>query len=269
MTTMPAVHLVGADFGYDTAVALADVDLDVPPGASVALLGTNGSGKTTLLKALVGLLLPRRGVAQVFGDDPRSARPQVGYLRQQAWSSRIAPMTVRDAVRIGRFARLGWFGRETREDRAAVDDALDRLGIADLAGRSLHELSGGQRQRVQLAQVLAQQARLLLLDEPFTGLDPPTQQQLSQILAEEHNRGTTVITATHELAVARSCDLVVLLGGRVIAAGTPQLVCTDANLIATFGPSPGMGSVPALLDHHHHGGTGSDDGTARVTRRRP
>lgn len=126
-----------------------------------------------------------------------------------------------------------------------------RLGISQLARRSLHELSGGQRQRVQLAQVLAQQARLLLLDEPLIGLDPPTQQQVSGILSEEREHDTTIITATHEVALARHSDIAVLLRGRVIAAGDPQRVITDNNLIATFGSPIGEGTVPTLLDHHH------------------
>ena len=255
MSAGPAVELAAVSLGYDDAPAVSGVSIVVPAGASLALLGTNGSGKSTLLKGLIGLLEPLAGEMRVLGARPRDARPRVGYLRQQSWSGRVAPMTVRDAVRIGRFARLGWFRREGAEDRRIVDQAMTRLGIDHLARRSLHELSGGQRQRVQLAQVLAQQPDLFLLDEPFSGLDLPTQQQLLRILAEERARGAGMVIATHELAVARDCDLVLLLRGRVVAAGPPEVVCTEDNLVAAFGllgqairgPAPEL-----LLDDRHH-----------------
>lgn len=236
MSTPPAIELRDASFAYDNGpVVLSDVTATVPPGASVALLGTNGSGKSTLLKGLVGLLEPTAGEVRLLGTTAHAARPRVAYLRQQPWSGRVAPMTVRDAVRIGRYPRLGWFGRFTTEDDTAVEEALHRLGIEGLTAHSLHELSGGQRQRVQLAQAFAQRAELLLLDEPFTGLDLPTQQQLIDLLDEEHERGVTMVISTHELSVARSCDLVLLLRGRVIAAGPPPEACTTANLTAAFG----------------------------------
>lgn len=110
MTADAAVDIDAADFGYDSELVLTDVNLTIPAGASVALLGTNGSGKSTVLKAIVGLLAPRRGVVRVLGTTPQAARPDIGYLSQQPWSGRVAPMTVHDTVRIGRFARLGWFG---------------------------------------------------------------------------------------------------------------------------------------------------------------
>lgn len=236
MTTPPAIELSQASFAYDNGpVVLSDVTATVPAGTSVALLGSNGSGKSTLLKGLIGLLEPATGEVRVLGTTAHDARTRIAYLRQQSWSGRVAPMTVRDAVRIGRYARLGWFGRFTSADATAVDEALRRLGIEGLAGHSLHELSGGQRQRVQLAQAFAQQAEMLLLDEPFTGLDLPSQQQLVDLLAGEHQRGVTMVISTHELSVARSCDHVLLLAGRVIAAGPPAEVCTTANLTAAFG----------------------------------
>jgi ABC-type Mn2+/Zn2+ transport system ATPase subunit len=131
---------------------------------------------------------------------------------------------------------------------------MERMTIQHLAGRSLHELSGGQRQRVQLAQVLAQQPDLYLLDEPFSGLDLPTQHRLLSILTEERTRGAAMVIATHELAVAQRCDLVRLLRGRVVAAGPPELTCTEANLVVTFGLLGEAAHGPApefLLDDRH------------------
>lgn len=255
MTAVPDVEVNGASFSYDSIPALVDVTVTVSAGASVALLGTNGSGKSTLLKAFIGLLEPVSGEVRVLGVTPRQARPRIGYLRQQPWGERVAPMTVRDAVRVGRYARLGWFGRYTAGDTRAVEEAMDLLGIAGLAGRSLHELSGGQRQRVQLAQVFAQEAELLLLDEPFTGLDLPTQQQLLTILDQQHHQQRTIMVATHELAVAHRCDLVILLRGRVIAAAPPARACTRANLTTAFGLAASAAPETIeglLLDDHHH-----------------
>ncbi len=269
--TAPAVHADDANFAYDTTIALADVTIDIPVGASVALLGTNGSGKSTLLKGIVGLLEPASGLLRVLGTTPRQARPRIGYLRQHSGTGRVAPMTVHDAVRIGRYARLGWFRRANHDDTAAVDDALARLNITALAGHSLHELSGGQLQRVQLAQVFAQHADLLLLDEPFAGLDLPTQQQLLALLTDEHRRGVTIFVATHELSVARSCDLVLLLRRRILAAGPPPRVCTADNLTAAFGLLGQVGAEPdgrMLLDDRHHDRTKTRPTGPRLPARR-
>jgi ABC-type Mn2+/Zn2+ transport system ATPase subunit len=267
----PAIEVAAATFAYDGAAALIDASVVVPAGGSLALLGTNGSGKSTLLKGLVGLLIPIAGQVRVLGVSPRQARTHVGYLRQEQWSARVAPMSVRDAVRIGRFARLGWFRRERAEDRDIVDRAMQRFGIGHLANRSLHELSGGQRQRVQLAQVLAQQPDVLLLDEPFSGLDLPTQEELLRILAEERDRGATLVIATHELAVARGCDIVLLLRRRVVAAGSPDEVCTESNLVAAFGLMGEAISGPApefVLDDRHRDRTETRPITPRPTGQR-
>jgi ABC-type Mn2+/Zn2+ transport system ATPase subunit len=268
MSAPPALEVTAASFAYDGAPALVDASIVLPAGASLALLGTNGSGKSTLLKGLVGLLDPIAGQVRVLGVAPREARQRVGYLRQEQWSARVAPMSVRDAIRIGRFARLGWFRRERAQDHEIVDHAMDRFGIGHLANRSLHELSGGQRQRVQLAQVLAQQPELLLLDEPFSGLDLPTQEELLRILAEERDRGAAMVIATHELAVARGCDIVLLLRGRVVAAGPPDEVCTEGNLVAAFGlmGEAISGPVPEfVLDDRHRDRTETRPITPRPT----
>lgn len=270
MTASPAIDLRQATFAYDNGpVVLSDVTATVPPGTSVALLGTNGSGKSTLLKGLIGLLKPVAGEVRVLGTTPNDARPRIAYLRQHSWSAGVAPMTVRDAVRIGRYARLGWFGRFTSADATAVDEALHRLGIEALADHSLHELSGGQRQRVQLAQAFAQNAELLLLDEPYTGLDLRAQQRLVDLLAREHERGVTLVISTHELSVARSCDLVLLLRGRVIVAGPPSQALTTANLTAAFGLLGEVGAEPEgdlLLGDRH--GTQTQPTAPRVPARR-
>lgn len=253
MSRVPAAELRRASFAYDTVPALTDVTVTVPVGASAALLGTNGSGKSTVLKALVGLIQPVSGDVVVLGTTARRARPRIAYLRQQPWSERVTPMTVRDAVAIGRYAHLGWFRRQRADDVAAVDEAMNLLGIAGLARRSLHELSGGQRQRVQLAQAIAQHAELLLLDEPFAGLDLPTQQQLLSILDQQHRQGRTIVIATHQLAVARRCDLVVLLRGEVVAAGPPAQTCTRPHLTTAFGLiGENLAVDDLLLDDRHH-----------------
>jgi ABC-type Mn2+/Zn2+ transport system ATPase subunit len=147
---------------------------------------------------------------------------------------------------------------------------MKRVRVDPLAERTLHELSGGQRQRVQLAQVLAQEPELFLLDEPFSGLDLPTQQRLLGILDEERARGAAMVVATHELAVAHRCDQVLLLRGGVVAAGPPERVCTEANLVAAFGllGEAARGPVPELIfDDRHHYRTASQPVTAPPPRR--
>ncbi|HEX6236683.1 MAG TPA: metal ABC transporter ATP-binding protein [Acidimicrobiales bacterium] len=233
------------------AVAVDRASFEIPVGASVSFVGPNGSGKSTLLAALAGLLTPRSGRLDVPAHRRRAG---VALVLQTTHVDRSLPITVRETVTMARYARRGVFGRLRRADHAAVEAALDRVGMAGVSGRQLDELSGGQRQRVLVAQGLAQGAELLLLDEPTTGLDLLSQELITGAIAEEHAAGRTVVVSTHDLADARRADLVILLANRVVAVGPPDEVLTDEALAAAYGGRvlrlPG-GAVMVDDPHHH------------------
>lgn len=241
-------------------VALAEVDLTLPTGRVTALIGPNGSGKSTLLDAIGGLLAPAAGDLVVLGGPPGEHRRQVAYVLQSTEVGEHLPITVRETVRMGRYATRGAFGRLTAADRAAIDEAMARLGVADLADRQLGELSGGQRQRVLVAQGLAQRAELLLLDEPVTGLDIVSRQRILEVIQGERAEGRTVVVTTHDLDEAAAADHVVLVAGRVVAAGPPGEVLVPEVLRQAYGGRllvvPGQGAV--LLDDPHHHAHGHD-----------
>jgi len=209
--------------------------LDIPSGATTALVGPNGSGKTTLLHAIAGLLPASSGALGVLGTTPRRARHRVAYVLQATAVSEHLPVTVREVVAMGRYAARGVLGRFSAGDRAAVDRALADLDLASLAGRHLGELSGGQRQRALVAQGLAQEGELVLLDEPLSALDHVSVEQIRSVLHDLRAKGRTTIVATHDLAEARAADHVVLLAGRVVASGPPRSAITRDTLADAYG----------------------------------
>jgi ABC-type Mn2+/Zn2+ transport system ATPase subunit len=232
---------------YDGVTALEAIELEVPAGASVAVLGPNGSGKSTLFAAAVGLVEPRSGTIEA----PRGG---VAYLPQHLHVEPTFPVTVRDVVAMGRWAALGWLRRPRRRDRELVAAALRELGIDDLAGRRLSELSGGQRQRALIAQVVAQDAELLLLDEPFTGVDRPTAEVIRRLVRRWSEEGRTVLVATHDLErSAEDFDHVIALNRRLIAFGPARETVSEAVLRETFaGRIVAAGGTFLDPDEHHH-----------------
>jgi manganese transport system ATP-binding protein len=218
-------------------VALAASDFTVPSGGITAVIGPNGSGKSTLLEAVVGLHPTYGGEITVLGSDPISSRPRVSFVPQSTKVNEVLPVTVAEVVSMGRFSTLGLRRRFGREDRGAVQAAIDLLDLHHLAGRHLYELSGGQRQRVFVAQGLAQAHELLLMDEPLTALDVVSSQVMREAIRQEMATGCTIVVTTHDLDEAGSADHVVLLAGRVIAEGTPAEVLTDRNLEMAYGSS--------------------------------
>ena len=199
-----------------------------------------------MLSAIVGLVTPSAGSVEV--DRSRTA-----LVLQSTDVDRSLPITVGETVRMARYARLGMFGRFREDDRRAVSEAMVRTAVDDLAGRQLHELSGGQRQRVLVAQGLAQGADLLLLDEPVTGLDIVSREVILDVVAEERAAGRSVVLTTHSLEDASLCDLVVLLAGRMVAAGPPDEVIVDQHLHDAFGSRVlRLPSGQLLLDDPHH-----------------
>ncbi|MGF1599168.1 MAG: metal ABC transporter ATP-binding protein [Acidimicrobiales bacterium] len=241
----PAITTIGLDVRYGEIVALSDVDLVVPAGSSLAVIGPNGSGKSTLLGALAGTIELSAGRATVEGPAP-------ALVLQSTDVDRSLPITVRDTVSLARYPSLGLFRRFQAADRDAIERSLRRLDVEDLAGRQFHDLSGGQRQRVLVAQGLAQDTRVLLLDEPVTGLDMVSRAVILDVIDEEVAAGRTIVMTTHNLDEARRCDQILLLDTSPIAVGSPAQVLTDLNLRRAFGGRFIRIGDELLLDDPHH-----------------
>jgi ABC-type Mn2+/Zn2+ transport system ATPase subunit len=233
--------------GDDTAL---DVEsLDLRPGVT-ALIGPNGSGKSTLLHAVAGLLPLATGSIE-------RREGSIAYVLQTPPSAAHLLVTAREVVALARAAERGAFGRMRAADRDLVERSMERLEITDLARRHLAELSGGQRQRVFVAQGLAQDAPVLLLDEPTAGLDLASSQAITRIVEGERAAGRTVVIATHDLDEAATADHVVLLNSVVIASGTPSDVLTGANVRRAYGGrvlelGEGIVAIDDGVHHHHH-----------------
>lgn len=222
-------------FRYGGHTAIATSSFAIPIGAITAVIGPNGSGKSTILNGIAGLTEPVAGTLSMNRTNGKP--PRVAYVLQTTKINDALPITVREVVTMGRYAGRGAYGWLRDGDRTAVDDAMNRMGISDLAQRHLTELSGGQRQRVFVAQGLAQDHDILLLDEPLTGLDITSAQAIDDVIHDEHARGATVVISTHDLAEARVADCVILLAGRVVACGTPEDVLTLEHLTEAYGPN--------------------------------
>lgn len=228
-----AVEARDVVLGYGSVVALHRSSFSIPQGKITAVIGPNGSGKSTLLSAIAGLVTPLEGSLDVASVGPR----RIAYVLQTTKVNEALPIAVREVVTMGRYSTAGWYRRLGESDRRVVSEAMDRVGITSLGGRQLHHLSGGQRQRAYVAQGLAQDHDILLLDEPLSGIDMTTARAIDDIIHEEAEGGTAVIMTTHDLSEARVADHVVLLAGRVVASGPPADVLTSEFLAAAYGPS--------------------------------
>jgi ABC-type Mn2+/Zn2+ transport system ATPase subunit len=240
-----AITIRGLEVRHGDTIALGEVDLVVPAGTSLAVIGPNGSGKSTLLGALAGTIHPSAGHVSVAGPPP-------ALVLQSTDVDRSLPITVRETVSLARYSSLGLFRRFTATDRDAIDRSLTRLNVEDLAGRQLHGLSGGQRQRVLVAQGLAQDTDVLLLDEPVTGLDVVSRAVILDVIDEEVAAGRTVVMTTHSLDDAGRCDQILLLATFPIAVGLPDEVLTDVHLRHAFGGRFMRIGNELLLDDPHH-----------------
>jgi len=218
---------------YDGRPALEAVSFAIEEGCLAGLVGPNGSGKSTLLRSVLGLHRPWRGRVLVFGRPPD--RRQIGYMPQVEVADWALPITVLDVALMGRYGRLGLLRRPGRADRQKAFSALERVGMADKAHRRVQELSGGEQRRTLIARALAQEARLLLLDEPFAGLDAPTQHELLHLFQDLSREGKTLLVATHDLScVATHFDHAVFLNRRVVAFGPIGEVLNEEVLRQTF-----------------------------------
>jgi len=238
----------------DDRVVIARSSFEVHKGSIVAIIGPNGSGKSTLLDAITALLPVTSGDLTVLETSPEKAREKIAYVLQHISVTPGVPLTVKEVVTMGRYATTGLFGSLKDHDRKQVAWAMGQLKIDDLATRHVDKLSGGQRQRVFVAQALAQDHDILLLDEPLTGLDIPSAKVIDDVIHHEPEVGCTVIFTTHDLEEARAADQVILVSGRVVASGKPEDVLTTQNLADAYGLGvlhpENLGQDP-LLDPGH------------------
>jgi manganese/iron transport system ATP-binding protein len=218
--------------------ALRDASFALGPGTICGLVGVNGSGKSTLFKAIMGFVMPSAGTIRVAGMTPREAQKRniIAYVPQSEEVDWNFPVLVEDVVMMGRYGHMGFLRRPSAEDRRKVDEALAKVGMSDFRYRQIGELSGGQRKRVFLARALAQEGLIILLDEPFTGVDVKTEAAIIELLRELKADGHLMLVSTHNLgSVPDFCDQVVLLLHTVVAAGPTASTFTQANLQRAFG----------------------------------
>lgn len=218
--------------------ALWDASFEVPRGTVTALVGVNGAGKSTLFKAIMGFVPVAKGEISLLDKPVRQALKEnlVAYVPQAEEVDWAFPVLVEDVVMMGRYGHMGWMRRPGPADRAAVDAALDRVNMSAYRHRQIGELSGGQRKRVFLARALAQEGQVILLDEPFTGVDVKTEGQIVALLKELRDEGRVMLVSTHNLgSVPEFCDRTILVKGTVLAHGPTDEVFTPANLEEAFG----------------------------------
>jgi manganese/iron transport system ATP-binding protein len=231
----PSLELEGVSVAYDGIAALEDVSFSVRQGDQAAVIGPNGAGKSTLFNVIAGIVKPQRGSVRVYGSGPRG-HICVGYVPQRNRIDLRFPVSVHDVVMMGRIGKIGLSRWPGRRDRQIVGEALEQVEMQPFARRQIGELSGGQQQRVLLARALAQEAELLLLDEPLGGLDTPSQEAFLRILDRLRRRGITMLVATHDLnQAAEQYPLVLVLNRRLIAFGSPANVLTTDILSQAYG----------------------------------
>ncbi len=245
-----SLRVTGLTVGYGGAPALVDVGFEVRAGQRVAVLGPNGGGKTTLFRTLLGQLQPVAGTVE--------ARGRFAVVPQTERSRLDFPVSATDVAVMGAVSRLPWWRPPGRAERAQARTALAQVGLADQAERTFGDLSGGQRQRVLVARALVQDAPVVLLDEPFTGLDAQSAERLEALLGDLAAEGRTLLIATHDVDHARRWDQVLCLNGHQIAFGPPLTTLTRPVLEATYGADivdvdcPDHGAERAILPAHHH-----------------
>ena len=224
------------EVGYATTFVLRDISFDAGGGDVVGLIGPNGSGKSTLLKAIAGVLPMRGGDIRLDGAPLRSVADRVAFVPQREEVNWDFPVTALDVVLMGRYRHAGWFRRPGGEDRRRAADALDRLGLGGMGGRHISQFSGGQQQRVFLARAMVQEPLLVILDEPFTGIDAENRAVFHETIREFSAAGAIVLMATHDLDEVRAtCSHVCCLNGRLVAYGPTQRTFIPENLRLTFG----------------------------------
>ena len=224
---------------YGSKVVLSEVSADIRRGQVVGVIGPNGSGKSTLLKAILGMAPLVAGSVSVFGRSPASMRGRIAYVPQRELVDWEFPVTVFDVAMMGRYPRLGWLRRPTRDDIEIVERTLGRVGMLEHRHTQIGRLSGGQQQRVFIARALAQEADVYLLDEPMTGVDASTQEVILQVIEELRQEGRIVLLATHDLASAScACDCLCCVNQRMVSYGPTAETYTPEVMAETYGGLP-------------------------------
>lgn len=236
--TARAVTVTDLTVSYGEVVALKDASLELNNSRICGLVGMNGSGKSTLFKAIMGLVKPDSGTVRINGGTPGQARKSaaIGYVPQSEDVDWAFPVSVHDVVMMGRYGHMGFTRRPSKADKLAVDDALERVELTDYAHRQIGQLSGGQKKRAFVARGIAQNATILLLDEPFAGVDKRSEATITRLLREQARAGAAILISTHDLhALPDLADEAVLLMQRVLMHGDPQTVLRPENLALAFG----------------------------------
>ncbi len=258
----PALRVNILSAGYPgNRHALDDINFTVAAGERVAIIGPNGAGKSTLFKAIVGVLPFNTGHISIYGEDCHSSHSNVGYVPQQSAIDWSFPVSVFDVVMMGRSRHIGWFRWPGKDDKEIVRDILKHLSLDSLEDRQISELSGGQRRRVFIARALAQDTRIMVLDEPFTGVDQTSEKEIIETLDILTNHGITLLMSTHHMEnAALHFDKILILKRAVLAYGAPAEVMTPENLTKAFGgaiPVFSHGDELLMFSKDHDKGAGS------------
>ncbi|MCA9264537.1 MAG: metal ABC transporter ATP-binding protein [Planctomycetales bacterium] len=258
-SAVPAIEVQHLTVSYGPSPALLDVSFSVPAGTLVGVIGPNGSGKSTLIKSILGFKRPDFGEVRLFGESATKAIGRVAYVPQHGSVDWTFPITVRQVALMGRYGHVPWWKGFTSEDRRIADDALEMVRMSDFRQRQIGQLSGGQRQRVFMARAMAQGADILLLDEPFAGVDAATEHAILDVLETTKQAGKTLMVVHHDLATAAEYfDRILLLKQRLYAYGRPEVVLEPQLLSAVYeGNLKAFGNLGEALS--------SDSGNASQT----
>ena len=230
-----AIDIEDLTVSYGPVPALLDVSVEIPAGKLVGVIGPNGSGKSTFIKSILGFVKPDVGEVKIFSEDVNSIRGRIAYVPQRGAVDWDFPVTAREVAAMGRYGHRKWWQNLTREDFRLADEALDKVRMREFGKRQIGQLSGGQQQRVFLARALAQDADILLLDEPFAGVDAATERAILDVLQETRERGKTLVVVHHDLATAAEYfDLLVLLKQRLFGFGPPNRILDPELLCEVY-----------------------------------
>lgn len=230
-----AIEVEDLTVSYGPVPALLDVSVRIPAGELIGVIGPNGSGKSTLLKSMMGFIKPDVGQVYLFGKEVSQTKGLVAYVPQRGTVDWDFPITVREVAAMGRYGHRRWWQDLSRTDYAMADDALEKVRMSDFAKRQIGQLSGGQQQRVFMARALAQNADILLLDEPFAGVDAATERAILDVLQQTRQRGKTVVVVHHDLATAAEYfDQLILLKQRLFGFGPPAAVLNTELLCDVY-----------------------------------